>query len=78
MSTVKGTLIDEGAVGRNIDVYVEKNGEMPRYIIMSASTVSLIESSRRKAHPITSDLLEFHGVAVAVCNVLSLGEYEIV
>ena len=78
MSTVKGTLIDEGAVGRNIDVYVEKNGEMPRYIIMSASTVSLIESSRRKARSSTSDVLEFHGVAVAVCNVLSLGEYEIV
>lgn len=78
MTSIKGTLIDEEVVGRNIDVYVEKNGEMPRYIIMSASTVSMIEASRRIARPSTTEVFEFHGVPIAVCNVLSLGKYEIV
>lgn len=78
-TAIRGSFVDVSNIGREIDKYVCEYGDNPNYIVMSSSTLSMTESiisnvTSRSIEKYT----EFHGVPIAICNKLRIGEFEIV
>lgn len=75
MDKIRGSIIDNSLVGRDIDKYMLQNGHMPEYIVMSSGTVDAIKLRTGNAG---RGLLEFHGVPIAVYDGLAFGDYDLV
>lgn len=73
-TTIRGSFVDVSNIGREVDKYVYEYGDNPKYIIMSSSTLSLLEASMDKIKQSN----QLNGVNIAICDRLPIGVYEIV
>lgn len=76
---IGGSFISCGAISNKIDEYIMKTGDNPNYIVMSHSTASMLEAATSNIISHSAErYAEFHGVPVAICDRLRIGEFEIV
>lgn len=73
-TTIRGSFINVSNIGREIDKYVYEYGDSPKYIVMSSSTLSLLEASMDKIKQSN----QLNGVNIAICDRMPIGVYEIV
>ena len=78
-TTIRGSFVDVSNIGREIDKYVYEYGDNPKYIVMSSSTLSLLEASidNLLTKPIKQSN-QLNGVNIAICDRMPIGVYEIV
>lgn len=71
-----GSIISVSNIGRKIDEFLAEVGDYPSFIVMSSSTVSLLQLYDIVRNE--SGCHEFHGVPVAVNDGMRIGEYKLV
>lgn len=78
-TTIRGSFVSISNVGSGIDKYVYEYGDNPKYIVMSSSTLSLLEASidNLLTKPIKQSN-QLNGVNIAICDMMPIGVYEIV
>jgi hypothetical protein len=78
-TAIRGSFVDVSNIGKEIDKYIYEYGGNPNYIVMSSSTLSMTEAIISNAISRSIEkYTEFHGVPIAICNKLRIGEFEIV
>lgn len=78
-TAIRGSFLDVSNIGREIDKYIYEYGGNPNYIVMSSSTLSMTEAIIGNVISRSiEEYTEFHGVPIAICNKLRIGEFEIV
>lgn len=78
-TAIRGSFLDVSNIGREIDKYIYEYGGNPNYIVMSSSTLSMTEAIIGNVISRSIEgYTEFHGVPIAICNKLRIGEFEIV